>query len=139
MTELRYFPGTEQTIEILLDGAATGGVLSLMRLRMPPGAGAPRHRHTREAETLLVVDGELRVELDAVERTLRGGEAVFLPQSSLHAFHSDARATVDVVATPAGLEEFFRVVCPLEPDAPPPAEDEARTALERAGLDFSGA
>lgn len=139
MTERRYFPGTEQTIEILLDGDATGGALSLMRLRMPPGAGAPKHRHTREAETLLVAKGELWVELEGVERTLGAGEAIFLPQGSLHAFRSDAGAVVDVVATPAGLEKFFRAVCPLTPDEPSPADDAVRAALELAGLDFSGA
>lgn len=138
MTELRYFPGTEQTVQIVLGGEATGGALSLMRLRMPAGASAPRHRHTREAETLLVTTGELWVELEGVERTLGAGEAVFLPQGSLHAFRSDTGAVVEVVATPAGLEEFFRVVCPLDRDAPPPADDKVRAALERSGLDFSG-
>jgi quercetin dioxygenase-like cupin family protein len=139
VSELRFFPGTEQTIEIVLDGAATNGALSLMRLRLPPGAGAPRHRHNREAETLLVADGELVVELDGVERALSAGEAAYLPRGSLHAFRSDGGATVDVVATPAGLEDFFRAVCPLDPDGAPPADEDVRAALERAGLDFSGA
>lgn len=138
MTELRYFPGTEQTIEILLDAGATGGTLALLRFRMPPGAAAPLHRHTRESETLAVVDGELSVEVDGTSRRLAKGEAIHLPQGSLHAFSSDGGATIDVIATPAGLEEFFRAVCPLDPDAPPVPEDEARAALERAGLDFSG-
>ena len=139
MSELRYFPGTEQTIEILLDGAQTDGALSLMRLRMPPGAGAPRHRHRLEAETLVVVEGELWVELEARERVLAEGEAIHLPVGSLHAFRSDPGAVVDVVATPAGLEELFRAVCTADPDAPPPADDDVRAAFERAGVDFSGA
>ena len=41
MSELRHFLGTEQTIEIVLDGDATGGELALMTLRMPAGAGVP--------------------------------------------------------------------------------------------------
>jgi len=138
VTEVRFFPGTEQTIEILLDGSETEGALSLMRLRMPPGAGAPRHRHRLEAETLVVVSGELWVELEGVERVLAEGHAIHLPVGSLHAFRSDPGAVVDVVATPAGLEEFFRVVCTAEPDAPPPADEDVRAAFERAGLDFSG-
>ena len=138
MSELRYFPGSEQTVEIVLDGAATGGALSLMRLRMPPGAGAPLHRHSREDETLIVSEGALWVELEGSERTLGAGEAVFLPRGSLHAFRSDAGAVVAVIASPAGLEDFFRVVCPLGPDDPPPADDDVRAALDRAGLDFSG-
>jgi quercetin dioxygenase-like cupin family protein len=138
VTELRFFPGSEQTIEILLDASQTDGALSLLRLRMPPGAGAPRHRHTLEAETLVVASGELLVELEGEERVLGAGEAIHLPVGSLHAFRSDPGAVVDVVATPAGLEEFFRVVCTAEPDGPPPAEDDVRAAFERAGLDFSG-
>lgn len=110
-----------------------------MRLRMPPGAGAPRHRHRLEAETLVVVDGELWVELEGQERVLASGEAIHLPVGSLHAFRADQGAVVDVVATPAGLEEFFRVACTADPDAPPPADDDIRAAFERAGLDFSGA
>ena len=139
MTERLYFPGTEQTIEILLDAAETDGALSLMRLRMPPGAGAPRHRHRLEAETLVVVSGELRVELEGNERVRTQGEAIHLPIGSLHAFRSDPGAVVDVIATPAGLEDFFRVVCTAGPDEPAPSEEDVRAAFERAGLDFSGA
>ena len=138
MSELRHFPGSEQTIEIILDGEDTGGELALMRLKMPPGAGASRHRHLQEAETLVVLDGGLRVELEGVERTLLPGEAIFLPRASLHAFRSDGGAVVEVVTTPAGLEKFFRVACPLEADDPPPAEADLHAALESAGLDFSG-
>ncbi len=138
MTERRFFPGTEQSIEILLDAAETDGALSLMRLHMPPGADAPRHRHLKEAETLVVIDGELWVELEGQERVLAEGEAIHLPVGSLHAFRSDPGAVVEVVATPAGLEEFFRVVCTLGRSSPPPAEDDVRAAFERAGLDFSG-
>ena len=139
MTELRFFPGSEQTIEILLDGTQTDGALSLMRLRMPPGAGAPLHRHRLEAETLVMVSGELRVELEGVEHVLGEGEAIHLLAGSLHAFRTAQGAVVDVVTTPAGLEDFFRVVCTAAPDDPPPAEEDVRAAFERAGLDFSGA
>jgi quercetin dioxygenase-like cupin family protein len=138
MGELRHFPGSAQTVEITLDGQDTDGALALMRLTMPPGAGAPRHRHRREAETLVVLEGNLWVELEGVERTLRPGEAIFLPRASLHAFRSEGGAVVEVVTTPAGLEDFFRVACPLDADAPPPPEEDVRAALESAGLDFSG-
>ena len=87
---------------------------------------------------LLVREGELWVELEGEEHVLGRGAAVFLPQGSLHAFRSDGGAVVDVVAVPAGLEEFFRALCSEDPDAPPPPDELVRAALERAGLDFSG-
>ncbi|HZG35433.1 MAG TPA: cupin domain-containing protein [Gaiellaceae bacterium] len=138
MAELRHFPGSDQTIEIVFDGDATGGALALLTLRMPPGAGAPPHRHHRETETLLVREGELTVAIGGEERMLGPGEAAFLPQGSLHGFRSDGGAVVDVIAVPAGLERFFRVLCSQDPDAPPPSDDDVREAVERAGLDFSG-
>jgi quercetin dioxygenase-like cupin family protein len=138
MSEVRYFAGSEQTIEIVLDGAATGGELALMTLRMPPGAGSPLHRHTRESETLVVREGSLAVELEGERRALGAGEAVYLARGALHAFTAETGAVVDVLAVPAGLEEFFRTVCAREPGAPPPDAGDVAAALERHGLDFSG-
>ena len=109
-----------------------------MTLRMPPGAGAPPHRHTKETETLLVREGDLRVEVEGEERVLGTGDAVFVPLGALHRFVSEGGAVVDVMAVPAGLEEFFRALCPEDPATPPPPDEVVREALERAGLDFSG-
>lgn len=138
MTELRYFLGTGQTIEIVLDGDSTGGELALMTLRMPAGAGAPPHRHTLESETLVVREGSLAVQLDSERRVVAAGEAVHLPRGALHSFESEQGAVVDVLAVPAGLEGFFRAICPLEPDGPAPDPADIAAALERHGLDFSG-
>lgn len=138
MSELRYFPGSEQTIEIVLDGAATAGELALMTLRMPPGAGAPPHRHTLESELLVVREGLLAVDVEGERRELEPGAAIHLRRGVLHAFVSDGGAVVDVLVVPAGLEEFFRTLCTLEPDAPPADAGVVAAAMERHGLDFSG-
>jgi quercetin dioxygenase-like cupin family protein len=138
VSERLYFAGSEQTIEIVLDGAATAGELALMTLRMPPGAGSPLHRHTLESETLVVRDGSLAVEVDGERRELGPGEAVFVARGALHSFRSDAGAVVQVLAVPAGLEEFFRAICVADPDAPPPDPADVAAALDRHGLDFSG-
>jgi quercetin dioxygenase-like cupin family protein len=139
MSELRYFPGSDQTIEIVLDGVATGGELALMTLRMPPGAGTPLHRHTLETETLVVRDGVLAVEVEGERRELGPGAAVHLRRGVLHTFVSEGGAVVDVLVIPAGLEEFFRSICTLEPDAAPADPGVIAAAVERHGLDFSGA
>ena len=138
MSELRYFAGSSQTIEIVLDGAATGGELALMTLRMPPGSGSPLHRHTLESETLVVREGILAVEVEGERRELGPGGAVHLRRGALHSFVSEGGAVVDVLVVPAGLEDFFRAICPLDPDAPAPDPADLAAALERHGLDFSG-
>jgi len=139
VSERRYFAGTDQTIEIVLDAAATGGELGVMTLRLPPGAGSPPHRHNKESETFVVREGELEVDLEGEAQTIMPGEAIFLPRGALHSFVSPAGALVAVLIVPAGLEEFFRATCPTEPDGPLPDEGTVAAALERHGLDFSGA
>jgi quercetin dioxygenase-like cupin family protein len=138
VSERRHFPGSEQTIEIVLDGAATGGELALMTLRMPAAAGSPLHRHTQESETLVLRDGSLEVVVAGARRELRPGEAVHLARGVLHSFRSEGGAVLDVLVVPAGLEEFFRAICPLHRDAPPPDPAVVAEALGRHGLDFSG-
>jgi quercetin dioxygenase-like cupin family protein len=138
VSEVRHFPGSTQTIEIVLDGAATGGELALMTLRMPPGAGSPLHRHTLETETLVVRDGLLAVEIEGEHRELGPGGAMYLRRGVLHSFVSEGGAVVDVLVVPAGLEEFFRTICTLEPDAAPADPGVIAAAVERHGLDFSG-
>jgi len=138
VSEVRHFLGTGQTIEIVLDGADTGGELALMILRMPPGAGAPPHRHTLESETLVVREGTLAVLLEGEHRLLAAGEAVHLPRGALHSFESEPGAVVDVLAVPAGLEGFFRAIWLARVDAPAPDPAEIAAALERHGHDFSG-
>jgi quercetin dioxygenase-like cupin family protein len=138
VSERLHFAGSRQTIDIVLDGAATGGALALMTLRMPPGAGSPLHRHRLESETLVVREGSLVVEVEGERRELSPGEAVFLARGALHSFSSDGGAVVDVLAVPSGLEEFFRAICVAHPDAPPPDPGDVAAALERHGLDFSG-
>ena len=138
MSELLHFPGSTQTVEIVLDSAATAGELALMTLRIPPGAGAPPHRHTLESETLVVREGTLTVELEGERRELAADEAVHLPRGVLHAFVSAGGGVVDVLVVPAGLEDFFRTICGREPDPPPPDQAVLAAALERHGLDFSG-
>ena len=138
MSELLYFAGSGQTIEVVLDGAATRGELALLRLRLPAGAGSPLHRHSLESETLLVREGSLAVEVEGERRELGPGDAVSLARGVLHAFGSETGAVVDVIAVPAGLEAFFRAICVAEPDATPPDGAVVTAALERHGLDFSG-
>ena len=116
-------------VEIRLDGAATGGALALAHVTVPPGAGAGFHRHTLEDETIVVTEGELTLAFDDGERVVPSGGDVFLPRGTRHSFRNDGSRIVRAffVATPAGLEEFFRS---LERGEDPAA------AAARAGLEL---
>ena len=95
---------------------------------LDPGGGSASHVHTREDETIVVVEGALSVDTD--ERVELGpGDAVVIPRGQRHAFvnASESLARVYFVCTPGGLERFFR---DLAAGLPP------EEAAERAGLEF---
>ena len=105
---------------------------TLLELELAPGSGAGLHVHTREDETIAVLEGELAFEADAERRVLRAGEAVFVARGTEHGFANEGtgRVRAHVVCAPGGLEWFFRDVARAETD------DEAAAAIERAGLRF---
>lgn len=95
---------------------------------LDPGGGSASHVHTREDETVVVVEGSLSVE--AGERVELGpGDAVVIPRGQRHEFvnASSALTRLYFVCTPGGLERFFRDLA-----AGLPADE----AAERAGLEF---
>jgi quercetin dioxygenase-like cupin family protein len=104
---------------------------SVLEGELDPGSGSSWHTHTREDETIVVVDGALVVE-DGVRRELGPGEAWVLPRGVRHAFanESGARTRVYFFCAPGGLERFFRELVAAQGD------DEIAAAAERAGLRF---
>jgi quercetin dioxygenase-like cupin family protein len=46
-------------LTVMLTGDLTGGVISIMTETTPPGGGPPLHRHTREDEIFLVIEGRI--------------------------------------------------------------------------------
>lgn len=98
---------------------------------LDPGGGSSWHTHTREDETIVVVDGALVVD-DGERRELGPGEACVLSRGVRHAFanESEARTRVYFFCAPGGLERFFRELVAAQGD------DEVAAAAERAGLRF---
>jgi hypothetical protein len=83
------------------------------------GTGTPLHRHTREAEAFIVLDGELDGWSDDDHAVISAGDTLYLPAGSEHAYrvHSDT-ARFLVLITPAGFEQFFVATgTPGDPDA----------------------
>ena len=95
---------------------------------LDPGGGSSWHTHTREDETIVVVEGQLVVD-DGERRELGPGDAHVLRRNVRHAFanEGDGPARVYFFCTPGGLERFFRELAAGEPP---------EAAAERAGLVF---
>lgn len=127
MTEERFeLLGGSTVVEVK---AATPEV-TVLGLTLQPGGGAGEHTHTKESETIVVLEGTL----DVSGRLLQPGDATHLAVGSPHSFANPGDDVVRAlfVCVPGGLECFFRAVA--SPDA---TEESVAAAVEAAGLRFS--
>ena len=124
-------------LRMRLTGQETAGGLALIEHVGRRGAGSPLHRHTREAETFIVLDGELDGWSDEDRTLVSAGDTLYLPSGSEHAYRvRSATARFLLLITPAGFERFFvSDGVPSDPDAdlpsvpgPPPPEAVERLA-----------
>ena len=100
-----WFLGVLTTIRI--DGASTGGALSVLEHREERGHATPLHRHDIADETFLMLDGTLRVEVDGETYEAGAGALAFLPRKRSHRFIvTSPTAHFLTLHTPAGFEDF---------------------------------
>ncbi len=94
---------------IVLMGEQTGGAFSLIEERAALGAMTPQHRHGKEAETFIVLDGALEGWCEGQTSVVEAGSLIHLPAGKDHAFRVvSATAHFYTRITPAGFESFFR-------------------------------
>lgn len=87
----------------------TAGALSIFQGTIGPNAGPPLHVHDAEDEALLVLEGELTVQLGDQRHIVGTGGFVWMPRGVPHAFANlgtvEARALG--INTPGGIERMF--------------------------------
>jgi quercetin dioxygenase-like cupin family protein len=107
---------------IRIDGAATGGALSVLEHREERGHATPLHRHDVADETFLMIEGTLRVEVDGETYTAGAGVTAFLPRKRSHRFIvTSPTAHFLTLHTPAGFEDFIGAAGkPVVPGDNPP-------------------
>ena len=118
-------------------GHDTRGAYSLFEYVVPPGAGGPpTHIHSRTDELFICITGSLRVELDGAEHLLTPGASLLLPRGVPHMFDnpSDEQARIIAVASPPGLEDYYRDFSQLPPGRPDLAK--VSEIMDRHGLSF---
>jgi hypothetical protein len=115
---------------ICADGAATDGTLAVVEGRARLGYRTPAHVHTREDETLYIIDGEMSYERGDEAGKAGPGEVVFLPRHVVHSFEvMSGHAYFLLMFTPAGFEEYFTQV------SSPARADRIPATAERATVD----
>jgi mannose-6-phosphate isomerase-like protein (cupin superfamily) len=95
----------------LLESADSGGLVALVEQILAPRVlAAPLHRHSREDEYSLVLEGRLGVYQDDEEVIAAPGDIVFKPRGHWHTFWNAGEGQLRVleVIAPSGLEQLFR-------------------------------
>lgn len=130
------------TIGFLVSIDDTDGRYCVIDYTMPPGFGGPAlHRHPSH-ESLRVLEGQIGLHLDGVERTLGPGESAHIRAGEPHSFwnegHGPARC---IFVGEERLETMLREICEsakageLRPETMPEVfgEIERRHGVEHLG------
>jgi quercetin dioxygenase-like cupin family protein len=128
--------------QVRLGGEQTGGAFSLAENLNRRGNGSPVHVHDHEDETLIVLDGELRVFLGEEEHAAGPGTVAVLPRRLRHAYAvTSATARFLTLHIPAGFEQFAaeagqpaRALTLPPPSARPPDPAALAQAAARHGI-----
>ena len=97
------------TVRVLLDAATTGGGLTALSSDLSAGDASPLHVHSREDEIFVLLSGSAVVWVGDARHEVGPGGVAFLPKDLPHAYRITEDGTrMLTLATPAGLEGFFR-------------------------------
>ena len=106
----------------LIEGFESAGLLALVEHNLAPHVlAAPLHRHSREDEYSLVIEGELGVYENGAEVVVGSGGLVFKPRGRWHTFWNagDEPLRILELITPAGIEQLFRKLASPKDDYSP--------------------
>ena len=126
-------------VRFLLDGAESGGGVSLVEHPMPPRAlAAPLHRHSREDEYSFVLEGRVGAQLGDEIVFGEPGDLIFKPRDQWHTFWNagEAPARILEVISPAGFEGFFDELVDLGSAGGPPDPEVLLALAARYGLEL---
>jgi mannose-6-phosphate isomerase-like protein (cupin superfamily) len=127
------------TARTMLPAELTEGRLSIVEHYLgPKELGAPLHRHAREDEYTVVLEGRMGVMLGEDVYESGPGELVLKPRNQWHAFWnpSQERARLLEIISPAGFEQFFQEMAAYDSSERDTDMDVFKTICERYGLEM---
>ena len=127
-------------VRFMIDGDRSGGGFSLVEHPMPPRAlAAPLHRHSREDEYSVVLEGRVGALLGDDVVYGQPGDLIFKPRGEWHTFWNagEEPARLLEIISPAGFERYFEELTELQPDLNRDERVKAVAAIaERYGLEM---
>jgi quercetin dioxygenase-like cupin family protein len=141
-------PGGGESVAIPRFGAVfklcsrdNGGEVAIVEHPLAVGGITPPHRHTREDEYSIVLEGEIGFRSDDQEVVLGAGGYITKPRGQMHAMWNagSTPGRIIEVITPGGFENYFRELSErLTGDSAEPAHRSAELArlAARYGLSY---
>ena len=100
--------GSGSSAELKLAGEQSGGDWAVVELRVRAGDEPPMHTHTREDETLYIVEGAITAYVGDEEIEVEAGSYAALPKNVPHAFTvRGEEVRLLITLEPAGAEYFI--------------------------------
>lgn len=103
--DTRWFLGSRMAV--VAPAASTGGAYGVMVQEATKGFSPPLHRHEREDDAYLVLEGEVTFRLNGEDRVVGPGGFVFLPRGIPHTFRVESGTArwIEIVS-PGGFEQW---------------------------------
>jgi quercetin dioxygenase-like cupin family protein len=127
------------TARTMLAAELTDGRLSIVEHYLDPKElGAPLHRHSREDEYTVVIEGRIGVLLGEDVYEAGPGELVLKPRHQWHTFWNPAQdqARLLEIISPAGFEQFFQDIAAFFPQGAAPDLEQLLVTCDRYGLEM---
>ena len=125
-------------VHFKIDGADTGGAVSVVEHPFEVGALVRPHVHTREDEISIVLEGHIGFRSEDQEVVLGPGGYIVKPRNQVHAMWNagSTPARMIEIISPAGFEGFFRGFADMN-DAGPIDLDAVRELATEFGLPYA--
>jgi|SRR5580693_480791 quercetin dioxygenase-like cupin family protein len=115
-------PGAGKTVMLFgvrfsykIESADSGGSLAVLEVQIPPRTLVKPHRHSREDEFSVVLEGTVGVRVADQVLTAGPGSYLVKPRATPHAMWNAASVPAKVIEilSPAGLEAYFEQLAPI--------------------------
>ncbi|MDR5761321.1 cupin domain-containing protein [Caballeronia sp. LZ035] len=109
------FGGSRTRIHV--SGAHTGDAYCVLEIASPAGRATPMHHHDREEETIVIVEGALKVVVNGAPKVLHAGESLTLARGERHQLINVGAQTARylVICVPAGFDRFVQACADPQP------------------------
>jgi len=94
------------TIQVLIGPNEGAPRFFTRRFTLQPGGRIPEHKHAAVEHEQVVLEGEMVLSLDGVERVVKVGDAIFIPAGVAHWYENRSAEPVSFLCIVPKTEEY---------------------------------